>query len=142
MPITRAESVAFASRGIANIFKLDLFSIGSGSKVNLIFESKNSPWRQGVFLKTNLGLIVYQTQCPAAILWFDTSPRQIPIVCNTTDGNLIVYNIWDKGSGKESQAWTSGMKIEELNNGRRYSCNDIGFDTHFDKLIFRIEHVK
>ena len=138
--MTRTESVAFASRGIPNIIKLDLFPIKHGGKVNLIFESKNSPWRQGVFLKTNLGMIVNEIQCPAVILWFDTSPREIPIICNSTDGNLIAYNIWDKGSGKESQAWTSGMKIEELINGRRYSCNDIGFDTHFDKLVFRLEN--
>jgi hypothetical protein len=24
-------------------------------------------------------------------------------------------------------------------DGRRYRCNDIGFDTNFDKLVFRIQ---
>jgi hypothetical protein len=31
------------------------------------------------------------------------------------------------------------MLVEELPNGRRYCCNDIGFDTDFSKLIFRLE---
>jgi hypothetical protein len=36
-------------------------------------------------------------------------------------------------------ASSSGMLIEEMPSGRRYRCNGIGFDTHFDKLVFRIE---
>jgi hypothetical protein len=30
----------------------------------------------------------------------------------------------------------SGMRIDELPNGRRYYCNEIGFETEFDRLIF------
>jgi hypothetical protein len=33
------------------------------------------------------------------------------------------------------------MRVEELERARRYRCNDIGFDTAFDKLVFRIERV-
>jgi hypothetical protein len=39
----------------------------------------------------------------------------------------------------ESQALSSGMKIENVTGGRRYGCNDLGFDTAFDKLVFRLQ---
>jgi hypothetical protein len=31
------------------------------------------------------------------------------------------------------------MLVDELPSGRRYRCNDFGFDTAFDKLVFRVE---
>jgi hypothetical protein len=31
------------------------------------------------------------------------------------------------------------MRVTELPTGWRFGCNDIGFETAFDKLIFRIE---
>jgi hypothetical protein len=31
------------------------------------------------------------------------------------------------------------MLVEEIPNGKRFRCNDIGFATNFDKIVFRIE---
>ena len=77
---------------------------------------------------------------PSMDLWVDTAPPEVVAHCMTADGNLSVYNIWDsgRGRGRESQAHSSGMLVEDLPDGRRYRCNDIGFDTNFDKLVFRI----
>jgi hypothetical protein len=50
-----------------------------------------------------------------------------------------VYNIWDKGKGRQSQLLTSGMILEEKDNKIIYYCNDYGFETDFDKLVFSIE---
>ena len=59
-----------------------------------------------------------------------------------TSGSLVLYNIWDSGRGHrpfESQSHTSGMLVETLPDGsRRYSCNDIGLEPDFSRLVFRV----
>lgn len=67
------------------------------------------------------------------------SIQQCNVVCYTEDGCLSIYNMWDKGKGPESQSHTSGMLIEENGDVITYNCNDIGFETNFDKLVFSIE---
>ncbi len=135
-------SSAFKERGRQDVVMIDVFDINDGELLKLIFESINSRWRQGIWLKTDQYLAINHVQCPSAQLWQDTAPAEILIECHTSDRRLHLYNIWDKGNGQESQSWTSGMVVEELPNGRRYRCNDIGFDTDFAKLIFRIERIK
>jgi len=54
-------------------------------------------------------------------------------------GLLSFYNIWDDGDGRESQAHTSGMIVEQKNKVLIYHCNDYGFETDFNKLVFSIE---
>jgi hypothetical protein len=63
------------------------------------------------------------------------------VIDGSPDALLRVYNVWDSGRGRsrESQSATSGMAVEELEDGsRRYSCNDIGLDPDFSKLVFRL----
>ena len=78
---------------------------------------------------------------PSVTLWIDSAPPEVICQCTTADGLLSIYNIWDsgRGYGTESQRSSSGMLVEDLPNGRRYRCNDIGFETNFDKIVFRIE---
>jgi hypothetical protein len=136
----RIYNDTWKERGRSDVVMWDVLAIRNKETLRLVFESKNSPWRQGVWLKTDRGTIINGTHCPSAVLWIDTAPREVIIECQTTDGLLSVYNKWDRGRGfGESQMATSGMLIEELPNGRRYRCNDIGFDDTFDKLVFRIE---
>jgi hypothetical protein len=123
------------------VVKVDVFPIRNGEEILLTFEAKNSEWKQGVRLSCDGGLEVNGQHVPAAVLWYETAPQQIHMKCTTTTGFLVVYNIWDRGMGKNSQAHSSGMLVEELPLGRRYHCNDIGFETNFDKLLFRIQRV-
>jgi hypothetical protein len=118
---------------------IDVFPIRDGDQLKLTFEGKESPWRQGVWLKTDDHLTINGRQSQSVQLWHDTAPTEVLIECHTQNGYVHLYNIWDKGSGRESQSWSSGMLVEELPNGRRYHCNDIGFDTTFSRLVFRIE---
>jgi hypothetical protein len=89
-------------------------------------------------MTTDRGLLVNDQKCGSVELWTDTAPTQVEIECKTSDGLLHLYNIWDKGRGRESQSNTSGMLVEETAT-KRYRCNDIGFETKFDKLVFTIE---
>jgi hypothetical protein len=135
----RVLSNAFKDIGRGDVVKIEAFSIHDGESLRLTFESVNSPWRQGVWMKTDSYVVVNGQRCPSIELWQGVAPNEIVIECHTYNGCLQLYNIWDKGNGRDSQSWTAGMLVDELPNGRRYRCNDIGFDTHFDKLIFRIE---
>lgn len=139
-PSEQVMSKAFNEKGREDVVKIEVFPIQDGDLLKLTFESVKSPWRQGVWMKTDDHLVVNQERCPSVELWQDTAPNEVLIECHTKNGCLHLYNIWDKGDGRESQSWTAGMLVEELPNGRRYRCNDIGLKTEFDKLVFRVEH--
>ena len=141
LPSQRLLSNAFKEQGRDDVVKIEVFPIRDGDILKLTFESKNSQRRQGVWLRSDRCLIVNGQQCSSVQLWQDTAPTEVLIECHTRDGRLHLYNIWDKGNGRNSQSWTSGMLVEEIANGRRYFCNDFGFDTAFDKLVFRIQRV-
>ena len=116
----------------------DVFPIIDGEKITVTFESKNSDWSQGIWLMSDRGLEVDGIRNKSFVLWYEIAPEQIEVTCFTKNGLLSVYNVWDMGFGKNSLSHSSGMLVEELTNGRRYRCNDFGFETKFDKLIFRI----
>ena len=139
LPDKQVINLAFKEKGRSDVVKIDAYTISNGARLKLIFESTNSPWRQGVWLSTTGRLVINGQENSSFQIWQDSAPTEIAIECFTTSNVLQVYNIWDKGNGRESQSWTSGMLIEELKNGRRYSCNDVGFETAFDKLVFRVE---
>jgi hypothetical protein len=139
LPDTPVLNSAFKERGRADVVKIEIFPVHDGDFLKLTFESANSPWRQGVWLMTDGHLVVNQQHSPSVNLWRHAAPDEVLIECHTQNGCLHLYNIWDKGNGRESQSWTAGMLVEELPNGRRYRRNDIGFNTSFDKLVFRME---
>ena len=123
------------------VVKLETLPISDGQFVRLTFEGGASPWRQGVRLATEGVLNVNGVQAPQLDLWLDSAPSVVEVRCESTDGLLRLYNIWQPGRrpGVESQSHTSGMLVEELEGGsRRYRCNAIGFNPDFDKLIFRV----
>jgi hypothetical protein len=130
---------AFKGYGYREVVLWDIFSIQDGENLKISFESVSSPWRQGVWMKTDTGITVNAIFCPSVVLWADAVPGEIPFQCRSKDGCLSIYNIWDSGHGTRSQSHSSGMLVEEIAQGFRYRCNDIGFDTKFHKLVFRIE---
>jgi len=123
------------------VVKLDALPITDGQLIRLTFEGGTSPWRQGVRVATEGTLRANDVCAPQLDLWPDTAPPTVEVVCESSDGLLRVYNIWQSGRrpGVESQSHTSGMLVEELQDGsRRYRCNDIGVAPDFSKLVFRI----
>lgn len=141
LPRERVLNTAFSDEGVDGVVKIDVFPIQDGDVLELVIESVNSTWRQGVWLRSDNGMLINGQQCPSATIWQDTAPDRVRMQCKTKDGCLHIYNVWDRGMGKDALAWSSGMLVEELANGRRYRCNDIGFETLFNKLVFRIERV-
>lgn len=122
--------------------KVESLPIEKGQRITLTFESVGPRWRQGVFLATNGLLAAADALSPAFVLWSDSAPTSSMIDIVETDGQLILYNIWDSGRGRgpfESQSATSGMFVEILEGGeRRYSCTDIGVEPNFSRVVFRV----
>jgi hypothetical protein len=124
-----------------DVVKIEALPIAVGQSAHLVLEGSDSPWRQGVRLVTDGVLRVAGVEGPQLDIWTDTAPPAVEISCVETDGLLRFYNVWQSGRrpGVESRSATSGMLVEDLGDGwRRYSCNDIGVEPDFEKLVFRI----
>jgi hypothetical protein len=141
LPSDRIVSNAFRDAGRSDVVKWDVFPIADGIRLRLTFESEGESGRHGVWLMADRGIEVNSVSGRSIDLWKDTAPGIVEFVPRTSDGRLHLYNIWDSGSGRNSQSWTSGMLVEEMTAGRRYRCNDIGLHGKFDDLIFSIERV-
>ncbi len=138
LPFRRRYNDAFKGRG--DVVLIDMFPVMDGEHVTFVFEEARSPWRQGAWLACNRGVEINNQVLKSVVLWQDTSPAEIDTRCLATNGLMAVYNVWDRGQGRDSLSYSSGMLIEELPTGRRHRCSDIGFETDFRKLIFRIDH--
>lgn len=124
-----------------DVVKIEALPIAVGQSARLVLEGSESPWRQGVRFVTDGVLRVAGVEAPQLDIWTDTAPPTVDVECVETDGLLRFYNIWQSGRrpGVESRSATSGMLVEDLGDGwRRYSCNDIGVEPNFEKLVFRV----
>lgn len=121
--------------------KMDSLDVADGSTLSIAFESVGPRWRQGVLVVTNGVLEIDGTADRIVTIWADEQPLGGDIFVRESVGRVLVYNIWDsdRGKGRESLSYTSGMLIEELPDGsRRYRCNDIGRDSDFTSVVFRV----
>ena len=139
LPAARIMSKAFRDAGQDDVVKWEVFPARTGETLRLVFESANVDGRHGVWLMTDGGLRVNGQEAESMDIWQDTAPSVVEINVETSSGVLHLYNIWDTGEGRSSQSWTSGMRVEEIPLGRRYRCNDIGFEGRFNDLVFRLE---
>jgi len=136
----RIMNDAFEDRN--DVIKWDVLKIPNDAQIKITIISKNSDRRQGIRISTDLEIEINGELAKAFQIWEDTAPKEVLCKCYTTDGNLSVYNIWDKGRGAESQAYSSGMLKETVGAKATYYCNDIGFQTNFDKLVFSVEVIE
>lgn len=119
----------------------DRIEIGKNIDIIINFDQVSSPWMQGVNLKTKGYFLVEGERLEKSIvLWSDTAPVRPHISVFSTDGILWVKNVWDMGDGV-MQSWHAGgaMIVEEIENVRRYLCNDGELDDDFDDLIFTLK---
>ena len=122
----------------------DFISVVDGKSYVLIFESTNSEWKQGVYLTGDCEIEINNQKIrKRAVIWKDTAPEKVEFRVFSSEGKFCVRNVWDCGDGV-MESWHNGaaMIVEEIDNGRRYRCNDGHPDDDFDDLIFRIEWPK
>ena len=134
----------FKKKGKKDVFLIEAQPIKDQERLFVVFESVSSPWKQGVWLMTDKGIVIAGQHCKSVTLWQQTAPTEVECLCHTKDGILTLYNIWDsgRGLGLESQSMTSGFLVEDLPNGTRYRCNDIGTDPDFSKLVIQVITVR
>jgi len=124
------------------VLMIEALPVSAGDVARLRFERQTQARPQGVWLGTVGNLRVLDREGSQFELWYAPDAPIIHIEVVETDGLLRFYNIFEHppGSGLErSQMNGSGMLPDVVQDGWiRYSCNDFGLDTEFDKLVFSI----
>lgn len=124
------------------LYLIDSIVLKNNELIEVVIESTNSKWRQGIALGLDNGqFITNGNKIGKKIgVWQDTAPTKC-IIEMTLKGKdrLKIYNIWDTGDGV-IHSWHNGaaMKIEEISGGKRYLCNDGYADEDFDDVIFTV----
>ncbi len=129
------------------LYLVDKFPVADDDTIIIIFEKTNSNWKQGVSIDITgkceyMGKLFEKGKGVNMIFWEDTSPKQTELRIFTKKGFVWIKNIWDTGNGTV-ESWHGGaaMIVEEIENGRRYRCNDGHPDEDFDDIIFTIQRV-
>lgn len=130
---------------VENVVHWEVLNIKSEQEFCLKFISTNSKYRQGIRLAIDVGegyIEINNIRSKELYLWEDTAPQRVHVKCVSEEGLLSVYNVFDLGKergGRRSQVDSCGMLVEYKENTIVYKCNDMGFQSDFDKLIFEIE---
>ncbi|MGM9635858.1 MAG: hypothetical protein ACI3YE_06865 [Candidatus Avispirillum sp.] len=130
-------------KGRNDVIHWDVLKIKPEQELYLDFISVNSQYKQGVRLAIDAGegyIEAGEYKGKGIFIWEDTFEGRIKIKCHSPEGLLSVYNAFIRNDGRRvTLAAPSGMLIETNGNKTIYRCNDVGFETNFDKLIFQIE---
>lgn len=130
---------------IDNVVHWEVLNVKSEQEFYLKFISTNSKYRQGIRLAIDAGdgyIEINNIRSKELYLWEDTVPQCVHVKCISEEGVLSIYNVFDLGKergGRRSQMDSCGMLVERKENTIVYKCNDVGFQSDFDKLIFEIE---
>lgn len=141
----RLYNKEFAKNGNKNIVLWDVLNIRNEQELTLKFISTNSKYIQGIRLAIDVGqgyIEINGVRDKAIYLWEDECHSSVKIKCHSSEGLLSIYNLFDLGRGRGgimSQADSCGMIVENVDGKIIYHCNDTGFETKFDKLVFQIE---
>ena len=121
--------------------------IQSKQRIIVRFLSVNSDNRQGIRIAIDAGkgsLTLNGASARQFFLWENECPKEFEIECESDEGYLSIYNIfermdWAGVMRRCSQFSYSGMLLEQSGNIYRYSCNNATLDSKFDELVFEIE---
>lgn len=146
----RIYSKEWAERGRTEVVEWDVQPICSEQLIKITFISQNSPHYQGVRIGVDFGKGGIEIEGSfyhhdASVVWEPSTPKQLVWKCLTNKGLLSIYNIrvekehWSGHPFMYALSRGCGMLIEQYGDSLIYHCNDVGFDTNFDKLVFSIE---
>lgn len=137
------------------IIRFDDLPFIDGNHFKFIFEKKNSEWRQGILLSVFGYFEIDGRKFKDRVLfWEDTAEQETVFTIFAEQskrkhsrrlpplGFFSIKNIWDWGNGTVN-SWTGGaaMIVEEIENGRRYRCNDGHPDENFDDIVFTVQRI-
>jgi len=137
------------------ILRVDKFPVSNGDILIASIEQTNSNYRQGFIIDVTGyceldGEIVKKGKCVRMMFWQNTMPKQFKLKVFTKQDFVYVYNIWEETSfylaggiiRRESIDYFvngAAMIVEEIENGKRYRCNDGEPDEDFNDIIFTVQ---
>ncbi len=131
---------------------VDRFPVVNGDKLKVAIEKTDSERRQGISIDITgscqlNGKLFRKGKGVNMLFWEDTMPKQVELIVFTKKDYVLVKNIWENYSltGHPSVDYCcngAAMIIEEIENGRRYRCNDWDPDDDFDDIIFTVQKVQ
>jgi len=112
------------------------------TKLKLKFIKTNSEWKQGIsiaFRKKGFFYFKKQKIKKGIHLWEHTAPNEVVFEVETKEKEILIYNVWED-EDKFVQTGHNGAALffEQIENGKRYYCNDGHPDDDFDELIFEL----
>lgn len=139
----------FIKLGYENAIRWEVLDIKKSQELNFRFISSNSKYKQGVRIAIDYGegeITINGIKGKEFFLWNDTCPECVRIKCESLEGKLSIYNAYDIGpslngrpGGKRTLGDSQAMIADYSGNKIIYRCNDVGFKTDFDKLVFELE---
>jgi hypothetical protein len=146
------------------IVRFDQFPVENEQALEIFIENANSPYKQGLSLGIEGffecgGRMWKKDKKISLIFWHNPRvalPLCIKVSAFTEKEFITIYNIWETPysylisdeTGKptkvqksriDSRIGNAGMLVEEIENGRRYYCNDGRLTTTFDSIIFSVK---
>lgn len=138
----------------------DKFPVKNGEVLIASIEKTNASKRQGFsiditgYCEMN-GKVCKKGKGVMMLFWENTMPKQVEIKIFTKQDFVWVQNIWEDesifllstptGEPLEQKSKLvnyrvngAAMIVEEIENGRRYRCNDGDPDEDFDDIIFTV----
>ncbi len=129
----------------------DKFPVSNGDKLKISIEKTSSDYVQGLSVDITgsceiQGKVHEKGKGVKVILWENSTvldPKNIEITVFTKTGFVWIQNLWEGTTHQGKKYIDSGhngaaMIVEEIENGRRYRCNDGTPDEDFDDIIFTI----
>jgi hypothetical protein len=138
LPPQQIFSTAFLERGRSDVVKIECVVLKI-PEFTIVFESAHGKRRQGIWLRASGGILVNDISFPSVDLWYDSAPSRIVCQSLGPKHTLHLYNIWERNGVRRSLSYSSGMIVESTSIGRRYRCNDVGFETNFECVVFQLE---
>ena len=135
------------------VVRMDLIPFKDSDVFQITIESTNSKHVQGIAMDIDGSFVIsgksYEHQI---VIWENSAPKSFLLTTsqngsahdqsNPPKGLFRIFNVWDNGQGApESSYWGAAMRIEEIESGKRYRCNDGKPDDDFDDIIFTVQRV-
>ena len=137
---SRGEPFEFAGKLVHAILERE---VESGTKLQIVFHRFNPSVPQALDTVLEKGhlLIANQKFKKGAILWTETAPRVVEVVCITKLARTTfkAWNAWKDEDGI-TMAWigNGGMLIEEREGVTVLKCSDGVGEPQFDDLVVEI----
>lgn len=133
------------------IVRADKFPVRINDMILIKIELADSDRRQGLSIDISgscefEGTLYQQGKGIRMFFWEDTAPKNIKLQLCTKKDFVWVENIWESIDHRGVNYVDYGhngaaMIVEEIENGRRYRCNDGHPDDDFDDIVFTVQRI-